>query len=100
MSSRLRGQRHETIARCGISLPEVSHNASDVESERCGVSPADGTNIFDDFIEKVLASTIIRLDHSQSSSNSSGVQMTGASKPAAAQTSAMRFRIVAFAMCR
>ena len=64
------------------------------------MSPSDGADVLDDFIGKVIVSAVIRLDHGQSSNNSSGVQITGASKPDAAQTSAMRLRIVAFAMCR
>ena len=100
VSSWLRRQRYQGIARCGIPLPQVSDNASDVESEASGVNPSDGADVLDDFIGSVIVSAVIRLDHGQSSNNSSGVQITGASKPDAAQTSAIRFRIVAFAMCR
>ena len=53
------------IARFGILLPQVSHNASDIESERSGASPADGANVLDDFIKKVIV-TLIRLRHGQS----------------------------------
>jgi hypothetical protein len=100
VSSWLRWQRYHGITRCGILLPQVSHNTSDVESEGSGVSPSGGADVLDDFIEEVVVREVIRLDHGQSSNNSSGVQITGASTPAAAQTSAMRFRIAAFAMCR
>ena len=100
VASWLRWQRHQTIPRCGILLSQISDYASNVEAEGGGVSPSDGADVLDDFIGKVLVSAINRLDHGQSSNNSSGVQITGASKPDDVQTSAMRFRIVAFAMCR
>lgn len=100
VSCRFRLQRHQGITRCSILLPQVSHNASDVEPEGSGVSPSDGPDVLDDFVGKISARAVIRFDHGQSSNSSSGVQITGVSKPDAAQTSAMRFRIVALAMCR
>jgi hypothetical protein len=38
------------------------------------VSPADGANVLDDFIEMLIVDAIIRLDHGQSSNSSSDVQ--------------------------
>lgn len=92
-------QGYQGIARYGILLPQVRHDADDVESESSGVNTSGGANGLDDFIGEVIV-RVIWLDHGQSSNSSSGVQITGASKPDAAQTSVMRFLIVAFAMWR
>lgn len=63
VSSRLWWQGHQPVARCGIPLPQVGHNARNVEAERGRVSSADRTNILDDFIRKRIARVIVRRDH-------------------------------------
>ena len=63
VSSRFRGQGYETLARFSVTFSEISHNASDVIVERCGMSLADGPDVLDDFVNKIIARAVIRLDH-------------------------------------
>src|SRR5205814_1205653 len=46
-----------------VPLPEITHNPGDVESERLCMRPPDGANVLDDFINEIIVSAVIWLNH-------------------------------------